>query len=66
MRHMSWLFDALGVEDDKRTRTRADAALRQHLEMGPDAHCPEIWAAIKVLSPEERDALVPIVGAALD
>ena len=66
MRHMAWLFDALGVDDDKRNRKRADVALRAHFGMGDDAHCPEIWAAIKALSPEERDALVPVVGDALD
>jgi hypothetical protein len=65
MRHMAWLFDALDLENDKAERKRVDAALREVLATPADAHCPEVWAAIKALSDAERDALVPRVGAAL-
>jgi len=66
MGHMQWMFDALGIPDDKKNRKRVDAAIRQALAMDEGAHCPEIWAAIKALSPDERDALVPKVGDALE
>lgn len=66
MRHMQWMFDELGLPDHKKNRTRADAAIRQVLQIDDAAHCPEVWAAIKALSADERDDLVPRVGAALD
>jgi hypothetical protein len=33
--------------------------------MGPEKHCPEIWAAYKALSEMERAALVPGIRDAL-
>jgi len=65
MRHMDWLFEALELESDTTNRRRVDTALRQVLAMPDDAHCPEIWAAVKVLSDDERAALVPRVRDAL-
>ncbi|HSK48312.1 MAG TPA: hypothetical protein VLA05_09965 [Coriobacteriia bacterium] len=65
MRHMDWLFDELGIPSEKKSRKAVDQALRQVLDMPEDAHCPEIWAAIKALPPIERDALVPEVAERL-
>lgn len=59
MRHMAWLFEALGLPDDRPQRIRVDAALREALDISGGAHCPEVWSAIKALSAEERTALVP-------
>jgi hypothetical protein len=66
MRHMDWLFDGLEIESDKTNRKRVDGALRSALNMEPGAHCPEIWAAIKSLSDEERLELIPQVAEVLD
>jgi len=66
MRQMDWLFDELAIPSDKKNRSRADAALRQVLGFGDDAHCPEIWASIKALSEDERFDLVPQVAEVLE
>lgn len=63
MRHMDWLFEALGWPDDKEHRRRLDTALRAELELPEDAHCPEVWAAVKALSDEERAGLPGRLGA---
>lgn len=66
MRHMAWLIDALGLENDTSNRKRVDTAIREALGMEPDAvHCPEVWAAIKALSEDERLALAPRVAEIL-
>jgi hypothetical protein len=65
MRHMAWLFEALGLAYDAENRRRVDSALREVLAVGPDAHCPEIWAAVKTLDDADREALVPAVGSRL-
>ena len=49
MRHMDWLFDGLALQSDKTNRRRVDTALRDLLGFDAEAHCPEIWAAIKAL-----------------
>ena len=56
-RHLGSLFDELGLEYDKDNRARVDGALRELLELGEEAHCPELWASLKALSPDERAAL---------
>ena len=56
-RHLGSLFDELGLEYDKDNRARVDRALRELLELGEEAHCPEVWASLKALSPDERAAL---------
>jgi hypothetical protein len=66
MRHMAWLFDAVGLPDGKTERRRLDTALRQVLGTPDDAHCPEVWAAYKSLTDDEHIALVPRVREALD
>jgi hypothetical protein len=64
-RHLRPLFESLGLEYDKANRERVDAAIRQVLGVAEGAHCPEVWAAIKALSPAERDELPARVGDAL-
>ena len=59
MRHMDWLFDALGLQSDKDNRRRVDTAIRAELGVAEDAHCPEVWAAVKALDDDARMALVP-------
>ena len=65
MRHMDWLFDALGIESDKANRRRVDTALREVLGSAEGDHCPEVWAAYKALDDDEREALVPALRMAL-
>jgi hypothetical protein len=57
MRQMRWLFEALDLEYDKANRRRVDAAVREVLAMPPGAHCPEVWSAVKGLSPDEQAGL---------
>ena len=61
MRHMDWLFEGLELPSDTENRRRVDTALRAVLGMPEDAHCPEIWAAIKAIPGNERASLVPRV-----
>lgn len=58
MRHMAWLFEALDQPYDKEHRVLLDAAVRDALHTPPDAHCPEVWASIKELSPDQRIELI--------
>jgi len=64
-RHLHWLFEALELEYDAANRRRVDTALREVLGMPTEAHCPEVWSAIKALRLEEREALIPEVRQAL-
>ena len=59
MRHLTDVFEALELEYDAANRKRLDAALRPLLGLGTEPHCPEVWAAYKALSDEERLSLVP-------
>ena len=65
MRHMGWLFDELGIESDRLNRRRVDTALRAILGSADDDHCPEVWAAYKALSDDQRATLVPQVRKTL-
>lgn len=56
-RQMGWLFESLDLEYDKTNRRRVDDALRVVFGLEGDVHCPEVWAAIKGLSPEELEML---------
>lgn len=56
-RQLGPLFDSLGLVYDKDNRARVDAAIRELLGLGEAAHCPEVWASIKALSPDDRAAL---------
>lgn len=53
LRQMRPLFDALGLEYDKANRARVDAAVREVIGADGDAHCPEVWSAVKALTPEQ-------------
>ena len=65
-RHMGWLFEAVGLPYDKDSRARVDAGIRATLGTPDDAHCPEVWAAIKELGDGAAEVLVPGVGAYLE
>lgn len=58
MRQMTWLFEALDLPYDKEHRKLLDRAIRDSLELPAEVHCPEVWAAIKALSPDERIVLI--------
>ena len=64
-RHIGDVFEALDLEYEKENRARVDRALRDLLETPADAHCPEVWAAIKALSPERRADLPALVAEVL-
>jgi len=66
MRHLGQLFEVLGLEYDAASRARVDAAIRDTLGLGPGPACPEVWAALKALSADERDALPSQVVARLE
>jgi hypothetical protein len=65
MRHMQPMLEVLGLENDKANRKRVDLAIRKALEMPEGVHCPEVWAEIKALSDEDRDALPAKVATVL-
>jgi hypothetical protein len=65
MRQMHWLFDALDLPYDKEHRKMLDLAIRDELKTPADFHCPEVWAAIKSLSDDERMSLIPKMQARL-
>jgi hypothetical protein len=65
MRQMGWLFEELDLPHDKENRKRADAAIRTVLALPAEAHCPEVWAAIKALPEEDRTSLPARVGGHL-
>lgn len=46
-RHLGWLFDSLGVPYDSDGRRRMHGAVVAQLGLAEDAHCPEVWAALK-------------------
>lgn len=66
MRHMHWLFEALGREYDKPNRTELDSALRQLLGLDETQTCYEVWAAIKALPAEEQEQLPAKVSELLE
>jgi hypothetical protein len=43
-----------------------DDALREVLEIGPEGHCPEVWAALKAARDTSRDDLVAAVRRAVE
>lgn len=65
LRHMRWLFDSLGLEYDKANRQRVDVAVRQVLHVPAEARCPDVWSAVKDLSPDERAGLPSQVAESL-
>lgn len=65
-RQLHPLFDSLGLDYDKANRRRVDVAIRQILGIPEQAHCPEVWSAIKALPADEFAALPSRVGDLLD
>jgi hypothetical protein len=65
MRQMHWLFEALALPYDKEHRKILDAAIRAELALPSEYHCPEVWAAIKALSDDERALLTSGLQARL-
>jgi len=63
---MDWLFDELALPYDKKTRAQVDSAIRDVLGLGDEAHCPEIWRAVKALSTEECDNFASRIGEAVN
>jgi len=64
-RHIGDVFDALDLEYEKENRARVDRALRDLLDVPDAAHCPEVWAAVKALTPEQRADLPALVAEVL-
>lgn len=46
-RHMGWLFEAVGLPYEKEPRREVHEAILGLLGLPADAHCPEVWAALK-------------------
>lgn len=65
-RHLGSLFEALGLPYDSANRARVDVAIRQILGLTAEDHCPQVWAAIKALPVDEREALAARVATVLD
>ena len=60
---MTWLFEALDLPYEKEQRRLLDAGIRDVLALPSESHCPEVWAAIKALSEDERaDLIVQLQG----
>ncbi|MRS11983.1 MAG: hypothetical protein EG823_02795 [Actinobacteria bacterium] len=58
MRHLGWMFSVLDLENDAGNRHRLDRAIKQALELAPDAPCEEVNAYLKALSGEEKFDLI--------
>jgi hypothetical protein len=46
-RHLGWLFEAVDTPNDKEHRRELHAVIVPMLGLAEDAHCPEVWAALK-------------------
>lgn len=57
MRNLRPMFDTLGLEYDKANRVRVDRAIRSIVGTPERAHCPEVWAAVRSLTPAENAEL---------
>lgn len=58
LRHMSWMFRVLDLENDAGNRHRLDRAIKTALDLAPDAPCDEVEAYLEALSSEERFDLI--------
>jgi hypothetical protein len=65
LRNLQSLFDTLELEYNKVNRVRVDVAIREVLRISGDAHCPEVWSAIKALGAYEYGDLPRRVAARL-
>lgn len=66
MRHLHWLFEALGRPYDKPNRTVVDAALRKLVGLDETDTCYEVWAAIKALPSDKQESLAQLVSEMLE
>lgn len=64
-RHLSWLFDALGLAETPENSRRLDEALRGVLGLPETATCPEVWAEVKQIDGDGWAELEPDLLAAL-
>jgi hypothetical protein len=46
-RHLGWLFEAVEQPYDKPHRRDVHEAIVRLLALPNEAHCPEVWAALK-------------------
>jgi len=46
-RHLGWLFEAVDVPYEKEPRRELHRAVVELLGLPEDAHCPEVWSALK-------------------
>lgn len=46
-RHLGWLFEATEVPYDKEHRRDVHEAIVRLVGLPADAHCPEVWSALK-------------------
>lgn len=51
-RHLSDVFEALGVEDNKDNRKKMDKSVRKVLKT--DKPCPEVWKQLKAILADEK------------
>jgi len=58
LRHMSWMFRVLDLENDAGNRHRLDKAIKRALSLSPDAPCADVEAYLEALSGEERFDLI--------
>ena len=58
MRHMSWMFRVLDIDNDAGNRHRLDRAIKRTLGLATDAPCADVEAYLQALSGEERFELI--------
>ena len=62
LRYMRGMFDVLDLEYDKDNRKLVDTTIRATLGLSAEETCSQVWAAVKALPVEERDALTSRVS----
>jgi hypothetical protein len=60
-RHLTFVFDALGLAYERDERARVHSAMIKVLDLHPDAHCPEVWAQLKASYGTTTDEIAPII-----
>ncbi|MGB8020562.1 MAG: hypothetical protein WCF04_04995 [Candidatus Nanopelagicales bacterium] len=56
-RHLGGLFEQLDLPYDRANRQRVHEAILRLLRLPEDAHCPEVWAALKTEYPAVQERL---------
>lgn len=46
-RSLGWLFEAVDLTYEKESRQHVHRAIVELLGLPEDAHCPEVWSALK-------------------